>query len=241
MHGASSSRRVEHEEQAAAEPVPATGSAKAWQRSIVAAVIVAGFAAIVLSDAAHAGLVWVLDTTGPIIASRPVAGAVVFVLLAAISAMLAFFSSVLVVPMALDAWGVAVTASLLWVGWTLGGVGAYLLGRYLGYPVVARLTSHDLVERYVERISAHASFGVVLLFQLALSSEIPGYVLGLARYSPVRFIAALAVAEIPYAILTTLIGAGLVERRLIVLLGAAAVALLMSVAALLVFRKRLRA
>jgi uncharacterized membrane protein YdjX (TVP38/TMEM64 family) len=212
-----------------------------WRHVLVGVAIVTGFTAVVLSDAAHAGLLWVLDVTEPVIADWPVMGGVVFVALAAVSAMLAFFSSVLLVPVALDAWGVPLTIVLLWVAWTLGGIGAYALGRYLGYPVVARFTSSDLLERYRQRVSAHASFGVVLLFQLALSSEVPGYVLGLARYPLVRYASALALAEIPYAVLTVYIGAGLVERRLALLFGAAAAVLLVSGLAFLVFRRWLRA
>jgi uncharacterized membrane protein YdjX (TVP38/TMEM64 family) len=54
---------------------------------------------------------------------------------------------------------------------------------------------------------------LVLLLQLALPSEIPGYLLGLLRYRFWRYIAALALAELPYALATVYIGASFIERR----------------------------
>jgi hypothetical protein len=46
-----------------------------------------------------------------------VLGAVVFVLLSAVSAMLAFFSSALLVPAAVFAWGNTLAVGLLWLGY----------------------------------------------------------------------------------------------------------------------------
>ena len=48
-----------------------------------------------------------------------------FVLLAAISAVLAFFSSALLLPVAVFTWGSKVTFVLLWLGWLLGGIGTH--------------------------------------------------------------------------------------------------------------------
>jgi uncharacterized membrane protein YdjX (TVP38/TMEM64 family) len=84
------------------------------------------------------------------------------------------------------------------------------------------------------------TFGFILLFQLALPSEIPGLVLGLAHFPLDRYLLALAIAELPYAIGTTMLGASFVSRQfgLLITLGATAV-----VAAVFLgraFRKRLR-
>jgi uncharacterized membrane protein YdjX (TVP38/TMEM64 family) len=80
-------------------------------------------------------------------------------------------------------WGEPLSVALLWSGWLLGGVIAYSIGRFLGRPIVTWLTANAglrQLERYLRRDSA---FFLVLLFQLALPSEIPGYVLGLLHYT----------------------------------------------------------
>ena len=90
--------------------------------------------------------------------------------------------------MAIHAWGTPLSSGLLWAGWVLGGMCAYLLGRTVGRPVLRRLTSTAALARFENRISMQASFGLVLLFQLAVPSEVPGYVLGLARYRFVKYL-----------------------------------------------------
>ena len=49
-------------------------------------------------------------------------GAVLFVVMSAAAAMLAFFSTAVLVPVAVVTWGQTGTFVLLWVGWILGGV-----------------------------------------------------------------------------------------------------------------------
>ena len=211
-----------------------------WKRVIGLVALAAALIALVVSDAAHAGLIWMLDLTEPVIAGRPVIGAIVFILLSAASAMVAFFSSAVFVPLALETWGMRLTGLLLWTGWTLGGAGAYAIGRYLGRPVVTRFASDTVLARYEHWVSARAPFGLVLLFLLALQSEVPGYVLGLARYSLARYMLAVALVEVPFTLITLSLGSSLLERRLLVLLGAGAAALLLSGLALIAFRQRLR-
>lgn len=225
-----------------AEPTdgPSLAHAPRWKRVLPFAVLAVVLVTVVVSDTAHAGLVWFLDVTEPMITGHPVGGAVLFIGLAALSAMLAFFSTAMLVPVALDAWGTAPTVALLWTGWMLGGMGAYGVGRRFGRPIVARLASEARLARYERWLSAQASFGFVLLFMLALQSEVPGYVLGLARYALSRFLLALALIEIPFAIFTVYVGAGLVERRLALLVGAGAAVVALSGTALLVLRKRFR-
>lgn len=55
----------------------------------------------------------------------------------------------------------------------------------------------------------------------------PGYLLGLMGYSFWKYLGALALAELPYAIATIYLGVGFLERRSSMLIGAgAAVAVL---------------
>ena len=212
-----------------------------WKRVVLLVVLGGVLVALVASDVLSAAFLRILALAEPIIAAHPVLGAVLFVLLAALSAMLAFFSSAVLVPAAVQAWGIASTVFLLWLGWTLGGFGAYVVARFVGRPAVARLASDEALVRYEGWVSERASFGTVLLFQLALPSEVPGYVLGLVRCPITRFVPALMLAEIPFATATVYVGAGLVERRLPLLVGVFAVAVLISLTALVLLRRQVRA
>lgn len=209
-------------------------------RTVVLVVLVAALVVLASSDAVHSLLVRLLAASDVIIAQHAVLGALVFVGLAALSALLAFFSSAMMVAPAVHAWGTTITALLLWLGWMLGGLASYTVARRLGRPVVRKLASAPMLAQLESRLTSTTPFGLVLLFQLAFPSEIPGYLLGLVAYPLRRYLAALALAELPYAIGTVLLGEGFVERRigLLVGLGAAAVAATVVIARLA--RKRLR-
>jgi hypothetical protein len=97
--------------------------------------------------------------------------------------MLAFFSSAALVPAALVAWVPLWTFLLLWLGWIVGGIVSYFAARYLGRPLLAFAGSSRSLARWEERISRRTPFRLALLFQLAVPSEVPGIVLGLA-YPP---------------------------------------------------------
>ncbi len=174
--------------------------------------LVAGLIAIGRSDTLHRELLELLEAAKQLIARHPVGGPLAFVGLSALSAMLGFVSSAVLVPAAVYAWGAASTMLLLWIGWTLGGATAYTLAATFGRPLLRWLVSGPSLSRYQHLLDRRPTFGAVLVFQLALPSEIPGYVLGLARYPFARYLAALMLAELPYAVGTVLLGLGFVER-----------------------------
>jgi uncharacterized membrane protein YdjX (TVP38/TMEM64 family) len=210
-----------------------------WRRAVVLILLTLGLAALATSDALHVALISVLDASDTLIAENPALGAAVFVALAAASAMLAFMSVAVILPVAVFTWGEPLSILLLWIGWILGGACSYGIGRFLGRAVVRWLTAENTLQRIETHISAMTPFGVVLLFQLALPSEIPGAVLGLVRYRFSRFLLALALVELLYAVAMVQLGASFVNRRagVIVALGIAVV--LVSVVAFSQLRKRI--
>ena len=151
--------------------------------------------------------------------ASPWQAALLVILFAAASAMLAFISTGLIVPFVVYTWPPGVALLLLWTGWLLGGVCAYTVGRFLGRPVIRTILTADVMERYEQRFTSRMSFGMVVLVQLALPSEIPGYLLGAAGYSFISYLAALGLAELPYALATVCIGLGLVAREVTTLVG----------------------
>jgi uncharacterized membrane protein YdjX (TVP38/TMEM64 family) len=79
--------------------------------------------------------------------------------------------------------------------------------------------SESMIASYEKMIPRDAPFGLILLFQTALPSEVPGYLLGLARYPFRKYLLALAISELPYAVATIYLGEGLIERRMFLLIG----------------------
>ncbi len=213
-----------------------------WRRAAFLALLCIGLAALATSDAFHAALIELLGEIESVIANNPILGPTLFVLFAAVSAMFAFVSIAVVVPAAVYTWGVFLSITLLWIGWLLGGICAYAIGRYLGRPVVMWLTSSsDVLHKIESRIQRDTPFGLVLLFQLALPSEIPGYVLGLVRYNLPRFLLALGLAELPFTVATVLLGESFVQRRSGVMLVIGVAVVILSVSTYYALRKQLAA
>ncbi|HEY6507305.1 MAG TPA: VTT domain-containing protein, partial [Vicinamibacterales bacterium] len=147
-------------------------------------------------------------------AAHPVWAVAAVLIFAALSAMLAFVSAAVIAPFMVATWGAPLACFLLWVGWLLGGALAYTVGRTAGRPAIVRLLSPEHLARYEEFVSSRAPFGLVLLFQLALPSEVPGYLLGLARYPFGLYFLSLSLGELPYAVGTIYLGAGVMDGRL---------------------------
>jgi uncharacterized membrane protein YdjX (TVP38/TMEM64 family) len=200
-------------------------------------------ALVVLASSAqlHGWLVAFLPSVESLIRAQPLLGATVFVVFAALSAMLAFVSSAVIVPVGIFVWGKGVSMGLLLLGWVLGGVCAYALSRSLGRAAARTLVPAATLERYESRVSRQAPFGLVLLFQLAVPSEIPGYLLGLARYDFRKYLAAVTLAELPYAVATVYLGESFLERRFLVMILVGAAITAFSGWTLALLHRRLRA
>ncbi|HKB78744.1 MAG TPA: VTT domain-containing protein [Thermoanaerobaculia bacterium] len=188
------------------------------RRAAALLLLLAAIVALVSLDstwrAIHAAIAW----ADAIVAAHQVAGPAVFLVLSALSAMVAFFSTAVVVPVAIDAWGKLLTVLLLWIGWLAGGMLSYCIGRYFGRGVVRWFISDETLRPYEERARGIASFSHVLLFQFALPSEVPGYVLGLLGVPFRIYAAALAITELPFAIGAVYLGESFLQRNIVLLL-----------------------
>jgi uncharacterized membrane protein YdjX (TVP38/TMEM64 family) len=106
--------------------------------------------------------------------------------------------------------------------------------------VVNWLTTNAALNRVERRIRPGTPFHLILLFQLALPSEIPGYVLGLAKYPFGKFVLALALAELPYTIAAVYLGAGFVDAQVGVVLAVGLSVAMLSVGAFYLLRRSWR-
>ncbi len=126
----------------------------------------------------------------------------VFVALAVVSTLIFTFSSVWLVPAAIGIWGKWETFLLLLSGWVIGNILSYLIGKYAGYPIVKRLVPERKMEEYKHLfLEGDRGWGIVFLSRFILPSEIPGYLLGIARYRFWPYFIATVLSEAPYALI----------------------------------------
>lgn len=182
-------------------------------RLAITVVALSALAVLIATAPAREAIAFLIERAGPVIEAHPVAGALTFVALAVVSATMTFVSSIALVPIAIGAWGPATAAILLWVGWFIGGNLAYALGFHLGRPIVGRLASPARLAQYEHRVSRDAPFLTALVVMLTMPSDVAGYLFGILGYPRRRFIPALALSEIPYAVLAAYVGDAVLGDR----------------------------
>lgn len=190
-----------------------------------ALIVVAGLVAA--SETLHLRFEELIVWAEGIIILRPRLGMAVFVLLAMLSAMVAFFSSAFLAPVAVYTWGKTTCLVLLWLGWLLGGITSYCIGRFLGRRVAALIIGEEKIAGWQNHVTERTRFIHILLFQAIVPSEIPGYVLGTLKYRFFLYLSALAITELPYVIGVVYLGEYFLrgESTVILLLGAGVVTL----------------
>lgn len=147
------------------------------------------------------------------IASHHVLGISVFIGLGALSAMLSPFSSMPLVPAAVVIWGNTLTFLFLLIGWLLGGMAAYAIGRYVVYHLFKDWEYFKKIQSYRGQVSENSEFILVLLFRMIMPAEIPGYLLGIIKYSFPKYLLATFLAELPVAFLAVHASDALVDER----------------------------
>lgn len=161
------------------------------------------------------------------------AGLAIFVVLAALSSMLSLFSSVPLVPISVMVFGDTPTIFLLLLGWVIGDTIAYLIGVAADRTLLRRLVNYEKVNYYKNKLSARSQFWMVVIFRLALPAEVTGYPLGILRYPFGKYILAVLISELPFAVLAVYSSDAFVEGRFFVF---AALVALGAVSAYFLFR-----
>ena len=168
-----------------------------------------------LRDELLAMVVWVGET----IRDAPVVGAVVFFFASACSVLFLFFSSALLVPSAVLAWGKGLTFVLLALGWLSGWMATYVIGRFFRDRAFIEKKLGEQRFDFLALRSEELPFSLVLIIICSLPAEIVGYALGAARYPFRYFLLALTLVEIPFAFLIVFIGEAFFRENVGVFIG----------------------
>jgi uncharacterized membrane protein YdjX (TVP38/TMEM64 family) len=199
------------------------------RRALVVSTLVTTAVLLVFARPVHSWLLSLFDAAADLIQQRATWGMVAFVLLAAVSAMVAFVSSAVLVPVAIQVWGPGVCVILLWIGWFMGGLAGYGVGRFLGRPAVELLVRRETLARYEGWAGSGKSLVPMLMLQLAIPSDLASYVFGLVRCRFIVFAGALALAEVPYALGAVYLGESFLQARILPLLVLGLAGVLLSV------------
>lgn len=206
-------------------------------RFLSLAMVIVIATALLVSDAGNRFVHDAFRYSEGVIANHPRTGVMVFVVFSALSAMLAFLSSAVLLPIAIYVWGERTAFALLWLGWFLGGLGSYALGKWLGRDVVRWVIPERRLAVFERPLARNATFGRVLLFHLMVPSELPGYVLGLIAYPLPRYVVVLAIAEVPFAAGAIYLGSSFVQGDLPLLLALGAAGMALSILSTRYFMK----
>jgi len=142
---------------------------------------------------------------------HPVASIFIFLILAILSAVSVFFTSIITIPLAVFAWGELITIVLLMAGWFIGAILLYGIGRFLGRQIVEYFVSASKINKYGNLISREMQMFDIVLIKLALPSEVPSFFLGIVQYPFLKYIAVVIISELPFAVWAVCLSSTFVE------------------------------
>ena len=100
------------------------------------------------------------------------------------------------------------------IGWTVGAVVAFLIARYFGRPVVARLVSLEDIARYERYIPQTAQFWWLVALRMTLPVDILSYAVGLLSSMPLwQYTLATAIGVTPFSFVFSYLGVAFLGGR----------------------------
>jgi uncharacterized membrane protein YdjX (TVP38/TMEM64 family) len=146
------------------------------------------------------------DSIKTFIDEKPLVGAVLYILLNILDAVLAPGATLPLIPVAAHAWGPVPAAIVTTIGWTVGSLIAFLIARRWGYPIVKKLTSMERLRQMKKYIPEDLFWSIVVL-RLFMPMDVMSYVLGLfTDISWSRYVIATALGVAPMALVLAYVG-----------------------------------
>lgn len=106
-------------------------------------------------------------------------GYLTFVLITAISIVIAPIGSIFLIPIAVHVWGPFLTALLSIIGWTIGSVAAFVISRKYGKSIVGKFVSLEKLEKMEHAMPKSHLFLSVILLRMVLPVDVLSYAIGL--------------------------------------------------------------
>jgi uncharacterized membrane protein YdjX (TVP38/TMEM64 family) len=153
-------------------------------------------------------------------AEHRIVGAVVFSLTIFSTTVVAPLSSLPLVPVLAPILGPFTTGLACFVGWTLGAVVAFLIGRYGGRPLLERRWNLDAYRHYEKLLSTEMSFVLIVALRMVIPVDVLSYALGvMSTVSLPVYTGATMVGIFWFSFAFAYFGDSLVERNYVLLAG----------------------
>ena len=160
-------------------------------------------------------------------------GMVIYVLLKVIATVFAPITVLPLIVVAVGLWGVYVAAFLTVLGWTIGGIIAFVLARKFGVPIVEKVIPLDEIYKFEDKFGIGNNFWSVLFLRMVVPVDILSYGLGLfSKINFWKYTLATFIGVIPFAFAFAYLGEVSYAYQVVLGLG-----FLIGVLILLIFRE----
>jgi uncharacterized membrane protein YdjX (TVP38/TMEM64 family) len=149
-----------------------------------------------------------------------VQGAVLFSLIMFSTTVVAPLTALPLVPLIAPLLGPFTTGLACFVGWFLGALCAFVIGRSFGRPVVAHFVSLESFAQYEKHIQPEMAFVAIVALRMLLPVDVLSYLLGvLSRVSLGLYAGATALGIVWFSFSFAYFGEALFERNYVLLTG----------------------
>lgn len=143
-------------------------------------------------------------------------GALIYVLLAFITTVIAPLTSVPLMPIAANLWGWQITGVLSILSWSLGSFVAFLIAVKFGKPVVKRFISLEKLEKYESKMPKENIFWTIVFLRMLIPVDILSYALGtFTKVNLKVYMSATILGITPFAFILSYVGMVSLKQQII--------------------------
>jgi uncharacterized membrane protein YdjX (TVP38/TMEM64 family) len=134
-------------------------------------------------------------------------GMLIYVLIAIVAIVIAPISTIPLLPIASNLWGVFIATILNFIGWFIGAIIAFILARKYGIKIIKNFISLEKINKFANRIPKENLFWSLVLLRILIPVDVLSYALGFFSKIKLRTYAlATFIGIIPFAIVYAYLG-----------------------------------
>ena len=144
--------------------------------------------------------------------THPVKSAFLYVGILSASIFLLPLSSLPLLPLAAETWGIFIGGTLSALGWWFGALISFLIARHLGRPVLKLFVSLEKIDQWEKKFPKDWTFEGIVLLRLIFPTDLPSFALGLLKelhFSTYAF--ATLIGVLPFAYVWVGVGGALIK------------------------------
>lgn len=134
-------------------------------------------------------------------------GMILYIIITIIAIVLAPVSTMPLIPVASNLWGVNLAAILSIIGWTIGALIAFLIARKYGVRIVKKIVPIEKINKFEKKIPEKNIFWTIVFLRIILPVDILSYALGLfSRIKTSTYFLATIIGLTPFAFVWAYLG-----------------------------------